>query len=101
LGPIELRIAVSGNHAQVWMTTHSAVARDALESSTSKLREMLNAQGFSQVNVDISQRSFQDRPAQSQPYQRTAATRSAGAASAVAASTTATRTASGVLDAYA
>ena len=101
LGPIELRIAVSGNHAQVWMVTHSAVARDALESSAPKLRDMLNAQGFGQVSVDISQRSFQDRPAQSPPYQRTQATRSVAATSAVTASTAVARAASGVLDAYA
>jgi flagellar hook-length control protein FliK len=69
LGPIELRIAVQGDHAQVWMSTHSAVARDALESHSPRLREMLNDQGFSQVSVDISQRSFQERPAHAQPYQ--------------------------------
>ena len=45
------------------MTSHSAVTRDALESSSPKLREMLGAQGFGQVSVDISQRSFQERSA--------------------------------------
>ena len=70
LGPIELRISVTGDHAQVWMSTHSAVTRDALENSSPKLREMLGAQGFGQVSVDISQRSFQDRSAYSQPYER-------------------------------
>jgi len=103
LGPIELRISVQGDHAQVWMTTHSTVARDALESSSPKLREMLNAQGFSQVSVDISQRSFQDRSAYTPPYQReSAAVRSAAvttAAPTIAAS--APRSLQGALDAYA
>ena len=61
LGPIEVRIALQGGHAQVSFSSHSAVTRDALESSSSKLREMLGSQGFSQVSVDISQRSFQER----------------------------------------
>jgi flagellar hook-length control protein FliK len=71
LGPIELQIAVQGAHAQIAMSTHSAVTREALESSAPKLRDMLNAQGFTQVSVDISQRSFQERSAPELPYART------------------------------
>jgi len=102
LGPIELRISVQGDHAQVWMTTHSAVTRDALESSSPKLREMLGAQGFGQVSVDISQRSFQDRSAYTPRYEPASADRNAVAAPAVS-STTATppRTSLSGLDAYA
>lgn len=69
LGPIEVRIALQGGHAQVWLSSHSAVTRDALESSAPKLREMLGSQGFGQVSVDISQRSFQERSPQPQPYE--------------------------------
>jgi flagellar hook-length control protein FliK len=71
LGPIELQIAVQGAHAQVAMSTHSAVTREALESSVPKLRDMLNSQGFTQVSVDISQRSFQERSTPAQPYRWT------------------------------
>ena len=103
LGPIELRISVQGDHAQVWMTTHSAVARDALELSSPKLREMLNAQGFGQVSVDISQRSFQDRSAYTPPYQReSAGVRSAAMTPAApTAAASAPRSLQGALDAYA
>jgi flagellar hook-length control protein FliK len=103
LGPIEVRIALQGGHAQVWMTSHSAVTRDALESSSSKLREMLGTQGFGQVSVDISQRSFQERSSQSQTYsalppmERRAALGAAGQRSAG----TIPRAASGLVDAYA
>jgi len=103
LGPIELRISVQGDHAQVWMTTHSAVARDALELSSPKLREMLGAQGFGQVSVDISQRSFQDRPTYAPPYERASSADRTVAATPTS-STTANstpRTALGALDAYA
>jgi hypothetical protein len=64
---------------------------------------MLNAQGFGQVSVDISQRSFQDRSAYTPPYQReSAGVRSAAltpAAATAAASTP--RSPLGALDAYA
>ena len=100
LGPIELQIAVQGDHAQIWMSTHSAVTRDALESSLPKLRDMLGAQGFGQVSVDISQRSFQERSAYPQTYEgrrrRTAAQPSAPAAANAAA-----RTSLSAVDAYA
>jgi flagellar hook-length control protein FliK len=98
LGPIEVRIALQGGHAQVWLSSHSAVTRDALEASSPKLREMLGSQGFSQVSVDISQRSFQERLPQSQAYE----TAPGGDAPVLAqASLSMSRSASGLLDAYA
>jgi flagellar hook-length control protein FliK len=104
LGPIEVRIALQGGHAQVWMTSHSAVTRDALESSSSKLREMLGTQGFGQVSVDISQRSFQERSSQSQSYSALPPMeRSAAALGAAGQRSTGSipRAASGLVDAYA
>jgi flagellar hook-length control protein FliK len=104
LGPIEVRIALQGGHAQVWMTSHSAVTRDALESSSSKLREMLGTQGFGQVSVDISQRSFQERSSQSQSYDALPPIERSAALGAAAQSRSAgsiPRAASGLVDAYA
>jgi flagellar hook-length control protein FliK len=102
LGPIEVRIAVQGNQAQVTLTAHSAVTRDALEASSPKLREMLGAQGFAQVSVDISQRSFQDRPTPAQTYEWQPPTeRSVSAAAVTSVAAAAPRSSSGVLDAYA
>jgi len=99
LGPIEVRIALQGGHAQVWFTSHSAVTRDALESSSSKLRDMLGAQGFGQVSVDISQRSFQERSPPSKGYEAMPA---AGNDPSVAIqASSASRSASALLDAYA
>ena len=101
LGPIEVKIALQGGHAQVWFTSHSAVTRDALESSSPKLREMLGAQGFGQVSVDISQRSFQDRAPPSKGYEPAAAIAGPRATGAAQQSTAPTRIANGLLDAYA
>jgi flagellar hook-length control protein FliK len=104
LGPIDLQIAVQGDRAQVVMSTHSAVTREALESSVPKLKEMLGSQGFTQVSVDISQRSFQDRSAFNQPYTRAAPTgASTTSAPSVAAASTPSRPARvslGAVDAY-
>jgi flagellar hook-length control protein FliK len=102
LGPIEVRIALQGGHAQVWMSSHSAVTRDALESTSPKLREMLNSQGFAQVSVDISQRSFQDRTPQPQPQAYESVSAIGGNSTApLQTSAAAQRSASSLLDAYA
>jgi flagellar hook-length control protein FliK len=102
LGPIEVRIAVQGGHAQVWLASHSAVTRDALESSSQKLRDMLGAQGFGQVSVDISQRSFQERSPQAQPYDWTPAMDSGASRAAVSpAATRPAHRSSSAVDAYA
>jgi flagellar hook-length control protein FliK len=101
LGPIEVRIAVQGSHAQVWLTSHSAVTRDALEASSPKLRDMLGAQGFGQVSVDISQRSYQERSSQPQPYDWTPSASRSPAAAVQSTASLLPRTASGALDAYA
>jgi flagellar hook-length control protein FliK len=102
LGPIEVRISLQGDHAQVWLASHSALTRDALESSSPKLREMLGSQGFAQVSVDISQRSFQERSTQAQPYDWTPSVdRSASSAAVSGAAASMPRTLSGAVDAYA
>jgi flagellar hook-length control protein FliK len=100
LGPIEVRIALQGGHAQVSFSSHSAVTRDALESSSEKLREMLGSQGFSSVSVDISQRSFQERSPPSQAYE-SAPSIGANAPVLAQATLSTARSASGLLDAYA
>jgi flagellar hook-length control protein FliK len=100
LGPIELQIAVQGDHAQIWMSTHSAVTREALESSLPRLRDMLGAQGFGQVSVDISQRSFQERSASPAPYEW-APSAPRAAASASPQPISAPRISSAAVDAYA
>jgi flagellar hook-length control protein FliK len=101
LGPIEVRIALQGGHAQVWMSSHSAVTRDALESTSPKLREMLGSQGFAQVSVDISQRSFQDRTPQPQAYESVSAIGGDSALPSQSSAAATARSASGLLDAYA
>jgi flagellar hook-length control protein FliK len=102
LGPIELRVSVENGHAQVWLSAHSAATLDALQSSTPKLREMLSSQGFAQVSVDVSQRSFQDRSPYPQNSQWTPSSEDDAAAATSAVSAAASpRAALGMVDAYA
>ncbi len=102
LGPIQLRISVDRGHAVVWMSAQNATTLDMLQSNSPKLREMLGAQGFSQVSVDISQRSFQDRPTRSQSGAWSGTLGGDGEPASVSASSArAQLPAHGVLDAYA
>jgi flagellar hook-length control protein FliK len=53
LGPLEIRISVQNDQANVWFGTHSHATREALEAAAPKLREMLGAQGFAGVGVSV------------------------------------------------
>ena len=102
LGPIELRVSVERGHAAVWMSAQNATTLDALQSNAPKLREMLGNQGFGQVSVDISQRSFQDRSAHPQKDGWAAASGGERDRAAVpAGSVRGARQVQGALDAYA
>jgi flagellar hook-length control protein FliK len=72
LGPVEVRVSVADDRASVAFVAHHAVTRDALESAAPRLREMLQAQGFTNVNVEIggqqSQQSANHRSAEQSRY---------------------------------
>ncbi len=103
LGPIELRVSIERGRTDVWMSAQSPATRDALQSSAPSLRDLLGGQGFGQVNVDVSQRSFQGGSAyaQANPPPPPLAEGSAAAAAIVAAPLRAARSSLGALDAYA
>jgi flagellar hook-length control protein FliK len=101
LGPIEVRISIQGDHAQVWMASHSAVTRDALQDAAPHLREMLSSQGFAQVSVDISQRSFQERTPTAHAYEWNGESDGASRSASGSAASVTSRASSGILDAYA
>lgn len=67
LGPIEVRLNLSGDHhnqAQVSFTAHHGAVRDALEQALPRLREMFQASGIDLVDVNVSDQSPDERPAQ-------------------------------------
>ncbi len=61
LGPIEVRLNISGDQAQVQFSAPHGVVRDALESALPRLREMFGAQGMNLVDVNVSDQSGADK----------------------------------------
>jgi flagellar hook-length control protein FliK len=73
LGPIEVRIALTDGQASVSFTTHSHLTSEALQAAAPRLREALGSQGYSSVNVDVSQQQFRERAPQQTRYEPEAA----------------------------
>lgn len=57
LGPVEVRISVNNDQANIHFTSHQPSVREALEASVHRLREMLENNGLNLVDVDVSDRS--------------------------------------------
>ena len=55
LGPLNIQVSVQQDQLNINISAHQGVAREALEAALPRLREQFAAQGFQQVNVDISQ----------------------------------------------
>ena len=69
LGPISVRIDIHQDQASIMFTAHHAEAKEAIESSIPKLREMLDTQQLNLINVNISQNSTPDQgQSQSQTF---------------------------------
>ncbi len=61
LGPIEVLIDMSEEQVSVSMSSRHAMVRDAMEQALPKLREMLEQNGFSLADADISKHSFSEQ----------------------------------------
>ncbi len=61
LGPLQARVSINNDQAQVTFNSHSSQVRDALEQSVARLRELLSGEGIDLVNVNVS-----DNPQQQQ-----------------------------------
>ena len=61
LGPIEVLIDVSEEQVSVSMSSRHAMVRDAMEQALPRLREMLEQNGFSLADADISKHSFAEQ----------------------------------------
>jgi flagellar hook-length control protein FliK len=53
LGPLEIRITLQNDQANVWFGTHSHATREALEAAAPRLRDLLGAQGYANVGVSV------------------------------------------------
>ena len=68
LGPIEVRVQLHQDQAQISFTAQHAPAREALEAALPRLREMFAANGYNQVDVNVSQHSFAEQQRQAQSF---------------------------------
>ncbi len=61
LGPLQARVSINNDQAQVTFNSHSSQVRDALEQSVSRLRELLSGEGIDLVNVNVSDNPHQQQ----------------------------------------
>jgi len=57
LGPVDVRINVTGEQTTVQFTSQHAAVREALESSVVRLREMMESSGLDLADVNVSDQS--------------------------------------------
>lgn len=69
LGPIEVRVQLHHDQAQISFTAQHAPAREALEAALPRLREMFSANGYELVDVNVSQHSFADQQRHTQGFE--------------------------------
>lgn len=55
LGKLDIKISISEGEAIINIQTEHAAVRDAIDQAASKLKEMIQNQGFNQVNVAVNQ----------------------------------------------
>ena len=61
LGPIEILIDMSEDQVNVSLSSRHAIVREAMEQALPRLREMLDENGFSLADADISKHSFAEQ----------------------------------------
>ena len=61
LGPIEIRINMNQDQANIYFSSQHAVVREAIEAAIPKLREMFGSQQLNVLDVDVSDQSFAER----------------------------------------
>lgn len=77
LGPIEILIDMSDEQVNVSMSSRHAAVREAMEQALPKLREMLEENGFSLADTDISKHSFAEQREQDAENNKTGINRGA------------------------
>lgn len=67
LGPVEVKISIHNDSANVQFVAHHVQAREAIEAAVPRLREMMGQQGFMQTSVDVSGQDQQPQHQQKGP----------------------------------
>ncbi|TVQ73725.1 MAG: hypothetical protein EA372_04605 [Chromatiaceae bacterium] len=102
LGPLEIRVSMEGDRANVQFLAAHAVTRDALDAAMPRLREMFAESGVQLGDVDVSHRESGDEgQAGQEEGQGAGVTQADGAAGGEPQDGGASGRSSGLLDAYA
>jgi len=106
LGPVEASIKIASEGVTVQITANQVTTRDALDLGITRLKEMLQEQGFSQVDVNVSDQGLSKGNRESTTTAANTANHSTegdldGADEEIHESTSAKSTINGVVDYYA
>ncbi|MCH8551280.1 MAG: flagellar hook-length control protein FliK [Natronospirillum sp.] len=63
MGAMDIRVTTQGDQVQVHIVAQQPLVRDLLEQQANRLREQLEQQGFTEVQVDISDREAGEQTA--------------------------------------
>lgn len=66
LGPLEVRLTISGDQASAMFVTHHSAVREAIETAMPRLREMLADNGIMLGNATVGSESFAQQQASDQ-----------------------------------
>jgi flagellar hook-length control protein FliK len=69
LGPVQVKVSVNQDQANVTFTSHHPVVREVIDQNLNRLRDMFSEQGLNLVNVDVSDKSFQRHQGESKDQQ--------------------------------
>ncbi|RLA03753.1 MAG: hypothetical protein DRQ47_04585, partial [Gammaproteobacteria bacterium] len=61
LGPLSVKVQTHGNETQIQFMVTNPIARDLVDSGMHRLREMLEQQGFENVDVDVNEFSEKEQ----------------------------------------
>ncbi len=64
LGPIEVKIAMEGEQANILFVSQHGIVREALETALPRLKEALAEQGLDLANADVADHNFSGQEGQ-------------------------------------
>ncbi|TQV84318.1 hypothetical protein FKG94_05835 [Exilibacterium tricleocarpae] len=100
LGPLQVRITLSQDQAQVTFSSQHASVREALDTGSHRLRELFEGEGLNLVDVDVSDQSFERQSDPGSGDEVDTATAGSAEAEADTAAVSAINTALGLVDHY-
>lgn len=100
LGPMSVRISMDQNQASMVFSSSHAMVREAIEAALPRLRDMLDSQGITLVDVNVSQHGSADTQREPGAFRSASASAESGAGSGITTGVSVTRATLGMLDIF-